>query len=103
MISVNDSDIFNILVDMSSIDSMVLVENKDEARRLMDHPPRNARVVSTGDIMDILYMSRMQLLLFPSLSRLILLKVIRHYMINIIQLREIIVLMVYSMLLEMPP
>ncbi|XP_011410337.2 PREDICTED: structural maintenance of chromosomes protein 6-like [Amphimedon queenslandica] len=47
MISVSDPDIFNILVDMSSIDSMLLVENKDEARRLMDRPPRNARVAYT--------------------------------------------------------
>ena len=45
MISVSDPDVFNILVDMSSLDSVLLVERKDEARRLMDHPPRNARTV----------------------------------------------------------
>ena len=47
MIEVSDPDVMNMLIDMCSVETTILIRNKTEARSVMgDVPPRNARNVS---------------------------------------------------------
>ena len=46
MVEVNDPDVLNMLIDMCSIETTILIRDKREARQVMgDRPPRNARNV----------------------------------------------------------
>ena len=46
MITVNDPDVMNILIDVRSIESTLLIKEKGVARQVMSRPPTNARSVS---------------------------------------------------------
>ena len=46
MITVNDPDVMNILIDVRNIESTLLIAEKGEARQVMSRPPTNARSVS---------------------------------------------------------
>ena len=46
MITVNDPDVMNILIDVRSIESTLLIGEKSVARQVMSRPPTNVRSVS---------------------------------------------------------
>ena len=46
MITVNDPDVMNILIDVRSIENTLLIAEKGVARQVMSRPPTNARSVS---------------------------------------------------------
>ena len=47
MIEVRDPDVLNMLIDMCSIETTILINDKREARHVMgDRPLTNARMVS---------------------------------------------------------
>ena len=46
MITVNDPDVMNILIDVRGIENTLLIAEKSVARQVMSRPPTNARSVS---------------------------------------------------------
>ena len=47
LITVDDPDVMNTLIDLNNIDTVLLIADKAEARRVMyDHPPSKSTSVS---------------------------------------------------------